>query len=114
MISSMRMTSESSNLLLLVDDAIQSSIECSNFYDSLSTVKDNALNHALVLEKQLEVLSERLKIAELEASITIAQLHQVQEKLEYYLLLSQQQAQMLEKSANLQERTAVLLANSNR
>ena len=166
----MRMTSESSNLLLLIDDAIQSSIECSNFYDSLSTVKDNALNHALVLEKQLEVargdledsckavqelsrqlekevsikeeasrkaeelmreidhkaivaeevqhdfdiLSERLKIAELEASITIAQLHQVQEKLEYYLLLSQQQAQMLEKSANLQERTAVLLANSNR
>ena len=128
MISSMRMTSESSNLLLLIDDAIQSSIECSNFYDSLSTVKDNALNHALVLEKQLEVakggaeellkeieiLSERLKIAELEASITIAQLHQVQEKLEYYLLLSRQQAKMLEKSANLQERTAVLLANSNR
>ena len=93
MISSMRMTSESSNLLLLID---------------------NALNHALVLEKQLEVLSERLKIAELEASITLAQLHQVQEKVEYSLLLSQQQAQMLEKSANLQERTAVLLANSNR
>ncbi len=89
MISSIRMTSESSNLLLLIDDAIQSS-------------------------EQLEVLSERLKIAELEASITIAQLHQVQEKLEYYLLLSRQQAQMLEKSANLQERTAVLLANSNR
>ena len=93
MISSMRMTSESSNLLLLID---------------------NALNHALVLEKQLEVLSERLKIAELEASITIAQLHQVQEKLEYYLLLSRAQVKMLEKSANLQERTAVLLANSNR
>lgn len=166
----MRMTSESSNLLLLIDDAIQSSIECSNFYDSLSIVKDNALNHALVLEKQLEVarggledsckalqelsgrldeevsvkeealrkteellreidhkalvaeevqqdfdiLSERLKIAEQEASITTAQLHQVQEEFEYYLLLSRQQAQMLEKSAELQERTAVLLANSNR
>ena len=128
----MRMTPESSNLLLLIDDAIQSSIECSNFYDSLSTVKDNALNHALVLEKQLEVArggledlsrqleeearvkEEALRKAEQEASITTAQLHQIQEKLEYYLLLCQQQAQMLEKSVDLQERTAVLLANSNR
>ena len=66
------------------------------------------------VQQDFDILSERLKIAEQEASITTAQLHQIQEEFEYYLLLSRQQAQMLEKSAELQERTAVLLANSNR
>ena len=84
---------DSSKLLRLIDEAIQSSIE---------------------LEKQLVVAEERLEIADQEASLITAQLHQIQEDLEYYLLLSRQQAQMLEKSADLQERTAVLLANSNR
>ncbi len=49
------------------------------------------------VQHDFDILSERLKIAEQEASITTAQLHQIQEDLEYYLLLSRQQAKMLKK-----------------
>ena len=103
----MRMTLESSNLLLLIDDAIQSSEVATRRLDEEVSVKEEALRKA-------EELCERLKIAEQEVSITTAQLHQIQEEFEYYLLLCRQQDQMLEKSADLQERAAILLANSNR
>jgi predicted RecB family endonuclease len=101
---------ESTNLIELIDDAIQSTIESSDFYDSL----ENALSQVAVLEKQLERLSEQLKNLEEVAGLTTYQLHQVQEKLEYYLILTSKQSKMLDKSAKLQARTVILLANANR
>lgn len=135
---------ESTNLIDLMDDAIQSTIESSDFYDSL----ENALSQVPVLEQHLEVarsdledsgktvqkltsrlenevrlkeelqqhlerLSEQLKNLEEEAGLTTYQLHQVQEKLEYYFILTSKQSKMLDKSAKLQERTVILLANAN-
>lgn len=53
------------------------------------------------------------KIAEEEVKSSLVQLHQVQEELEHYFLLSRRQFKMLESSSRLQERTAILLAGAN-
>ena len=45
-----------------------------------------------------------------EAELTLSQLHQIQEQVEYYFLLSRKQSEMLEVSAKLQERAVFLLS----
>ena len=72
-------------------------------------------------EEELEQLAIRLeaegsarKNAEEEGKLSLVQLHQVQEELEHYFLLSRRQFKMLEASTKLQERTAVLLAGANK
>lgn len=161
---------ERTNFIELIDVAIQSTIESSDLYDSLSIGMENAVSQVAVLEKHLEVarsdleesgnmlkkltsrledvayvkeealrkveeltrrlehevclkekvqqhldsLSQQLKNSEEEAGLTTYQLHQVQEKLEYYFILTSKQSKMLDKSAQLQERTVILLANVNR
>lgn len=45
-----------------------------------------------------------------ESEATMRQMHQVQEELEYYFLLSRKQSQLLDSSAELQQKAAKLLA----
>ena len=49
-----------------------------------------------------------------EGELTLSQLHQVQEQVEYYFLLSRKQSEMLEVSAKLQERAVFLLSNASK
>ena len=119
---------ESTNLIKLIDDAIQANV-------SLSAAIENSVSQVSVLEKHLEDLtcrledevrikeqvqqhlerlSEQLKNLEEEAGLTTDQLHQVQEELERYFILTRKQSEMLDKSAKLQERTIFLLATANR
>ena len=52
-----------------------------------------------------------MEVALEEAELTFSQLHQIQEQVEYYFLLSRKQSEMLEVSAKLQERAVFLLSN---
>jgi len=49
-----------------------------------------------------------------EAETTIHQLHQVEEDLEYYFLLSQNQSELLDSSIALQQKASVLLASAHK
>ena len=86
----------------------------------LSTQCDVQANENVQVHKKAEELAIRVeaeasarKSAEEEVKSSLVQLHQVQEELEHYFLLSRRQFKMLESSSKLQERTAMLLAGAN-
>ncbi len=81
------------------------------------SAKEEALNIVEELERRfvgdeghLAQLNKQLEVAQEEAQLRLSQLHQVQEELEHYFLLSRKQSTMLDASTKLQERAAVLLA----
>ena len=82
--------------------------------EELTSRLENEVRLKEELQQHLEKLIEQLKDLDEEAGLTTYQLHQVQEKLEYYFILTSKQSKMLDKSAKLQERTIILLANANR
>lgn len=73
---------------------------------------------AKALEGELVTLKENhdYEVKELlaEAELTLSQLHQVQEQVEYYFLLSRKLSEMLDVSAKLQERAVFLLSNASK
>ena len=97
---------------------------------SLIEERDEALSSLSILKEerdqlhlQVQVLSSKLKRLEEEheesvearkkAEFTLLQLHQVQEDLEHYFLLTQKQSELLSANEELQGRFSFLLANSD-
>ena len=75
--------------------------------------KEEALKHAEDLMEQLgEKEAEASSVTE-EAELTLLQLHQVQEELENYFLLSRHQSDLLSSYSNLQQKIAVLISQSS-
>ena len=70
------------------------------------------LQNPSVSEAQLEALTTAEQEAREEAELTLLQLHQVQEELEHYFLLSRGQSQQLERYNQLQRRSQRLLAKA--
>ena len=70
------------------------------------------------MKQQFQQVSESLiqkdsqaKDASEEVELTLLQLHQVQEELEYYFLLCRRQAEMLTSSENLAQRASALISS---
>ena len=64
------------------------------------------------LKDQLRTSQAQTQEAREEAELTLLQLHQVQEELEYYFLLSREQSTLLDTHANHQKRVQKLLKTS--
>ncbi len=60
-------------------------------------------------DESLQTAKAELKEAQEEAELTLLQLHQVQEELEHYFLLSREQSSMLDTHAQQQKRVQRLL-----
>ena len=65
-----------------------------------------------MIRELIQKVEDSVKLAECEKEVELAtmQLHQAQEELEYYFLLSRRQSKLLESSAALQKKTLELLA----
>jgi len=63
--------------------------------------KEEALKHAQYLMEQLDEKEAQARSVKEESELTLLQLHQVQEELEHYFLLSRRQEEMLLSSKNL-------------
>ena len=80
-----------------------------------TTAKQDALRIVEELERRfgdhghLAQLNHQLSSAQEEAQLRLSQLHHVQEELEYYFLLSRQQARLLDESDRLQKKLLQLL-----
>lgn len=64
------------------------------------------------LKQQLETIQSETKDAREESELMVLQLHQIQEELEYHFLLSRHQDELLTSYSDLQQRIAILMADS--
>jgi hypothetical protein len=116
--SELKTAQEEAELTLLQLHQVQEELEAivladrekQQLLDASSTELECLKPRVAELEQQLERQDDALKTAQEEAELTLLQLHQVQEELEHYFLLSRSQHSLLNQHGQQQREVQKLLA----